>query len=322
VQPVTEPPTDGDLHPLWLQISAALLATGRAVFPAVPDITTAAVSWPGASDSAWAQFLAVAQGADAAVLYAQAEALPPVPAGVRAAGTDVADQFPGRAGQVGEIELAFSVEGVVHYWSASTDWWGEVMNAADRARRDDQSARHRRRLHSSEDEEYDYDSDSGGLAWIDWNTPSGEAEVEQALGADTLTAAVERVSQHSAFLHEGSGYTRRSAMVDSPEGDAELRAWWDAVDADALRPAKRAAVEIVLRRAAEVAEQARRAKVAAALADMDSLVPELQAFPGWAQARLAPERRRRIREFVVAHLGFVSADLADRLYTAVKEADK
>ena len=300
------PGTPDTLEPIWEHVQGAL---GRhadlSVFPATPMGPGLPIAfWPDPDLENLETFLQVARSSSAPILSVTATALPPSPGpGISTAYPDVVEQFPEHAGRIGDIEIGFAAGGVLHLWTISAGWWDAVITAGD----DD-----------SEDDGFEYGAPR--RPWRDWDTPDGHRELQELFGADTLDAAVEQLLAAPGFIASPRTYSLYNTQPDGTLG-TDLDDWRAAVHADDApqREEKRAAYTLAHRRAEERATQIRSDRVTAALADLDGLYRDLQAFPGWAEARLADEHRRRIREFVEQRLGFRDPDVIDRLYTVYRQ---
>jgi hypothetical protein len=292
-----------DLGETWAAILGELAASNATIFPSIPYFDESAhVYFPGNDQESWHAFLEVAGRVKPPVIYVRGERFADTSGhdphlAIRPQHVELSEHYPGRVGMVGSIELAFSLGGVLHYWTYETDWWAQIEDAAAEREADLLSA----------DDDPTFHGGSFG-----WYSPEGQRHLQDALGADFLEALVDRIARLPAFLTARSSYERQRLLDEGL--DDTLTAWHNSKPDDELADDRRQAVQYVMHTAAERLPQVRTELVASLRADLPTLIAELVASPEYQAARMADQRRRRIREFVIKKLGFPSADLADELY--------
>ncbi|GII59401.1 hypothetical protein Pth03_77900 [Planotetraspora thailandica] len=273
-----------DLAKLAASVTEFASASSMTLVPAVPEGGCGGEVFLGPGKVDLPGFLAMAHKLGGNALYM--EAAPFDPADVEDPSADLAE----RKGQVGQIEVAFAANGIVHFWQQRAAWYAEWQQGAL-----DQTLS---RVHLDKET---------GLTDEDRERPDDKERAQlYDEERELIGKQVEMLLANSDF-RAARGSARRRASWLALSGDSSEKPSWTAIDT-----------------ACEQAEEMARVRYAELARRFDELAAELLADPEYQQTRAASARKQVVERFLIARADGFSAPVyvRDELHARAQQLGK
>jgi hypothetical protein len=337
-----------DLDQAWRQIVDRLDREEVAMFPAFSGFVEAAgVEWQGDD---WSAFLDVAVRVGCGLIYGAHEAITDddldrteerIARGELEVTPDDRSALAAARGHVGEIVLGFAHGGVLHCWTSTASWF---VDATEVVFFHEKPARSRRAMAEENadaalmaeldevDREYDdldlgETDDDGGRVGVSY-TPSWrtteEFEVARVAELERLGPQVdewvEAIARHPDVLGAPNEQRRRELACRIVP---ELDEWTSSrvnrtLQTPEVQARQHIAYEVISQAEWRQGEEKVR-RINDAKARIDEWAAELRRDPDFLDLRTVDEKRRRTSEFVTGKLGFMGADVRDRVLAAARK---